>query len=1509
MDFVDLDKVLDEFEEEEKQALSIIPGQELRPSGYLEFLEKHQEQEWALINPSKFPSTSGYTLERRSAREPANVSYDDPYDSLPAYKFGCVTSDQLSSVPYKRYVSLPEGKQRRNQSAIVTSLTRISVHDEDVNTVYTTPAKVPERKGIANCSERKGTIAYHPIEVQTDALSPASEKELMLSPFPKSDILVDGHGDTSVVAEQVCYSEIEQNQSTSYSGAAESSESIQQLTKVGVHAEDENQRSQSAIRNLEVVADSYSSLQPNLYSLAGTYSQINSGFLLSENSDMVPSTTSLFDPNSLVVSAGDTSMGYPQSEQIVCFNDLVDEDFDNDEINAYLNILQGQRVTNVNTSETPAPVNSVILEPVAAGEPHNEFTDKNTSHVTGSSLSHEEFSARVISKLDLGDGNISVFDSSCRNSSHIHINDTDNLCIEPRDRTTSDVVCTVKNISDSEPSNHLQDASQTLYNSLITGKMEIENILDDIINTESVTNNIRDNMMLERMEDENVKIETSSVVNSEQVLCGRMEIENILDEVFLKQQSMLEQISQNLDLNSNLNYLHSDVEHGSDNIQDRPCETALAVSDSDSSSPVRSFGQNYEMGNSMAAVGVGARPKDLSVFKKNRSNASLGLSKDSPEIPTDVKPKVARDLDDNTFHKQVVEQFPDSSVQFPQLADNDHPSVLLLDSESLGNAELRPNDFTAVEPEDKPVLHDFSEPCSQPEYSQSINQSLAAADGFDASQTAGVLNTKRPSSLDLPSQSEAEEQDQNAEHTASAETTDRTSEESADAKSAMYASDIQDNLGHVAPFWIPDTDALTCMICQTKFTIWKRRHHCRACGKVLCAVCCNQKAVLPYMDNKEARVCIECHIQLNLVPGTGTSPRYPNPNNPFEYCSKVPPNQQVSGHANPPVVMVPAGVLRSSGGQKRFGEPKQVIFSDGVRPGGDLATLDDTQHAGQTADTSRATKTSQQQLSQSQSAHKQKSDGVTRNQSLIPGEGLPPLLVMQKDLDSTETDTPVIQTDYVADFKSEEGPLLMFAVNRNLSVGVRIINLDCCLNRVCWCFVTLGMDTVGESELVVLLELTEEELASPSPRPSRAMFLHLQAVYEEALKGDVIKDMGHYIFQYNNMGNTEYSGFFFLKPTFQCLNKIPLPEQPYMFGILIQKYELPWARVFPLRLMLRLGAEYKYYPCPLISIRDRKPVFFEIGHTIINLLADFRSYQYMLPQIKGVTIHMENKKTVISLPRNQYNDIMKAVRSSNEHVMALGSSFSTEADSHLVCIQSEDGTYQTQAINIQDKPRLVTGASFVIFNGALKLSSGLRAKSSIVEDGLMVQVLPDALASIKEAIKNTTDYTVQCGLLDAATSEEVVELRWVDPDRHSNIGVKSYIDGAPLEVVDMTTIKPLAEYPGDNLAIRWTRVYFLQRQNSAPHSDSINMNQLMEDIAHACCSALVKHLDELKKEGRVKLGLRVNLTRDSIGYEIGSKGQSLPVALLNTLDTFLIPVIHLALQEGVLMEFIFNIVD
>jgi len=49
--------------------------------------------------------------------------------------------------------------------------------------------------------------------------------------------------------------------------------------------------------------------------------------------------------------------------------------------------------------------------------------------------------------------------------------------------------------------------------------------------------------------------------------------------------------------------------------------------------------------------------------------------------------------------------------------------------------------------------------------------------------------------------------------------------------------------------------------------------------------------------------------------------------------------------------------------------------------------------------------------------------------------------------------------------------------------------------------------------------------------------------------------------------------------------------------------------------------------------------------------------------------------------------MMKVLNNSDDHVVAFGASFSMLADSHLVCLQNDDGQYQTQAINIQNRPR------------------------------------------------------------------------------------------------------------------------------------------------------------------------------------------------------------------------------
>lgn len=63
------------------------------------------------------------------------------------------------------------------------------------------------------------------------------------------------------------------------------------------------------------------------------------------------------------------------------------------------------------------------------------------------------------------------------------------------------------------------------------------------------------------------------------------------------------------------------------------------------------------------------------------------------------------------------------------------------------------------------------------------------------------------------------------------------------------------------------------------------------------------------------------------------------------------------------------------------------------------------------------------------------------------------------------------------------------------------------------------------------------------------------------------------------------------------------------------------------------------YPYPLLSDRARKPLFYETGHTIMNLLTDMRNFTYTLPAISGCTVALDDDKTVILIPMDQYNQV------------------------------------------------------------------------------------------------------------------------------------------------------------------------------------------------------------------------------------------------------------------------------
>lgn len=82
-----------------------------------------------------------------------------------------------------------------------------------------------------------------------------------------------------------------------------------------------------------------------------------------------------------------------------------------------------------------------------------------------------------------------------------------------------------------------------------------------------------------------------------------------------------------------------------------------------------------------------------------------------------------------------------------------------------------------------------------------------------------------------------------------------------------------------APTWQPDSAAAACFLCSTPYTLFNRRHHCRKCGRVVCAACSGQN--IKYFSNAQVlhgdgpplraqphesyRTCDECVDEIRMI--------------------------------------------------------------------------------------------------------------------------------------------------------------------------------------------------------------------------------------------------------------------------------------------------------------------------------------------------------------------------------------------------------------------------------------------------------------------------------------------------------------------------------------------------------------------------------------------------------------------------------------------------------------------
>uniref|UniRef100_A0A914W9T6 FYVE-type domain-containing protein n=1 Tax=Plectus sambesii TaxID=2011161 RepID=A0A914W9T6_9BILA len=683
-------------------------------------------------------------------------------------------------------------------------------------------------------------------------------------------------------------------------------------------------------------------------------------------------------------------------------------------------------------------------------------------------------------------------------------------------------------------------------------------------------------------------------------------------------------------------------------------------------------------------------------------------------------------------------------------------------------------------------------------------------------------------------------------------------------------------LGKVKPYWIPDPDSPACLICLNKFTVFRRRHHCRSCGRVLCATCCGKKAPLPYMgdDNKEYKVCEPCFTTLQHITeiekeSAGNRTEQQQQQHETDANATDQPHPQhtdgwasgSTGRSKPAIrhAVAPHGDGPSSSEGRR-----SVTFRDGVNPG-----------SGVDAGNSSIVKPPKRPRSG------RSGRGVSRRVlQLQIEEEVACLLPVDNDLLPMIVDGGHKQRAVDAEYVSRQlaaGKAVEIAIKRNLSAVVQLANLDCCGQGDVWCVSTRGLHTIGVEEIVVVYERLPGELDVHYD-----LLKMIDQAFDSALKSTPVRKVSDKVHCFHTFGekkNPKYllggpfcSALVLFRPTVQCLSNLSLPSEPFLCGAFVHEMEMAWAIACPARLLYRLGLEYGYYPTPIVNKRSRAPVFGPVGHmSVMKVFTDFRNWSYRMSALAGSRVSLQDKRTTVYIPKSCAND-MRALVESNKNMVAWAVSFNHEADGHLVCCQaSKGGSYSTQVISIRGRDRKTTGATFVIFDGALK-TADQTVQVNIVEDGVAIRVRPDAMQTLTERLSRAEDMSIEGG-----ADGDTVSIVWIDRITFVPPGaVVSPVDNRSLETqyryaVDPTRlVTATAAIPNANKwALRLAQVINVADGRLDETAEN-KVVALCEQIGIQLATTLAPFVGMLIARNQRSVVLRVRVGPDTAEYEAGA---------------------------------------
>ncbi|VDM18116.1 unnamed protein product [Hydatigera taeniaeformis] len=583
------------------------------------------------------------------------------------------------------------------------------------------------------------------------------------------------------------------------------------------------------------------------------------------------------------------------------------------------------------------------------------------------------------------------------------------------------------------------------------------------------------------------------------------------------------------------------------------------------------------------------------------------------------------------------------------------------------------------------------------------------------------------------------------------------------------------------PEWASDTSSTVCVACNSRFTMIRRRHHCRTCGRLLCATCTPHRVPLPPSFSPSSAYSSPEGSLLRLVSGSNVTTAGSNETRLHRVCVQC---------------------FR----QMFRGSPVQAYPSPTITVASSSSTMPASRIQAPSSQTLEGAESiAPQAILQRRPLSPSLVSSMLKDDCLIPPaasqSSWPPLVIATTPELVLESQP---SNDRVRDLMASDGGTVTFAVTRNLHVLVSIVGVNV------WSFLSHGLYTVGQEEVCLLLRRREGETTPPIDALVQYFLLYDLAFFPccsyfqtrtkptstNSITSASFLDEGSCLLLPNPFADQQHQqsssstwfdgtccGFLYVRACSRYAEALTdllclFPTPPFLISLVLRHpSEVTWATRHPLRLLLTLS-QSSNCAFPLISDRDRLPVFSADGATassVLSLCSASRGKGAVLcvyvPELNILVSGLGGRgelRLQLLFRRSAHEHVRRALQSvghGESLLFGLTGNFCPSADCHLYVSDSATGlTTGLTPHDSMDPSKMVVGASFVLIEGV----EGCNSSLTVVEDGCVARLTTEQFKALLTHMRSASPLQLRIETAPGLSttppplSGGLITVNWVD---------------------------------------------------------------------------------------------------------------------------------------------------